>query len=807
MAFAHQLAQEIRLAGRQLRRAPQFALTVVVTLALGVGAATAVFSLVEQTLLAPLPYRDAGRIVSVRAARNGAGRRIPGGDYEDVRRSGIFAATAQYEGGEVGVQLPDHAAFTTAQSVSPGFLSVLGVGPWIGTDLDPARAPHQALVSASFADAELGGAAKAVGQLLHVQGEAYQVVGVMPRGFDYPERSSVWLGHAEAPDNQNHDSWNYRAIARLRLTKADVSADLSRARQQMDILSANLAGRFPTSHAQVKLDAVPLQEALTGSVRTSLWLWLAAVGVLLVIACGNTAHLQLVRISARQQAMTVRQALGGSRTRIAAGVLVEAGLLSGLGGLLGVLLAVPATSLLARLLSTELPRPIVAELDLRILAFALLLITLVTLLSAAWPCWWAIQRDPAAVLQRGSRTRGTDRGTALARRTLLVLELGLSFLLVVAASLLIRTLEHLRSADLGFATANRLIVYAHAPARGAEDSMRRIGQLAALTRDLGALPGVMSAAQTAGLPQGSFGSNGYFAVVSRGQSMSQAGLPQADFSLAGPGYFRTMQIPLLRGRDVTVADTIQSAAVVLISAAVAREAFGSADPLGQQIICGLDEESFKRPMTVIGVVGDVRQDTPASPRGPALYMPLAQHPSRANEVQIVLDTAGPPASLIPAVAAHIRNTDATIAARFTTMEDALTLSTAPERLRGELIATFATLALLLSIVGVYSVTSYAVAQRVHEIGIRMALGANRGIVAREVLGGSLRSGLEGLAIGVLASVLMARLLSRFLVGVESLDIISYAVAGGVLLAAVALAALVPARRAASIEPVVALQTE
>ncbi len=802
------IAQEVRIAGRQLRRAPDFALTVVLTLALGMGATTAVFSIVEQTLLARLPYRDPGRIVALHAVNHKVGReirRVTGGDYEDLRRSGIFAATAQFEGGEAGVQLVDHAAFTTAQWVSPGFLSVVGVRPWLGVDLDPVRAPHQALVSAAFADAEMGGAAIAVGRLLHAEGESYQVVGVMPRGFDYPEGTSIWLGRPEVPENVNRDSWNYQAIARAHTTSAGPQGDLTAAQQRLDAISSRLAQQFPVSHDQVQLRAVPLQQALTGNVRTSLWLWLAAVGVLLLIACGNLAHLQLVRFSGRQQAMAVRQALGGSRVRIAAGVLVEAGLLSAIGGALGLLLAIPATALLGRLLAAQLPRPIAAAPDLRILGFALLVTTLVTFISAAWPAWWAAHRDPAAVLQRSTRSGGTDRGTALARRSLLALELALSFLLVVTASLLVRTLEHLRTVDLGFASANRLVVYAHAPARGWDESMRRIGELAALTENLRALPGVVSAAQTVGLPQGTFGSNGYYAVVSRKQAMGEG--PQAVFSLAGPGYFRTMDIPLLRGRDINAADTMQSTAVVVLSASAARDAFGAADPLGQQIVCGLDQQSMDRPMTVIGIVGDVRQDTPASPQGPALYLALAQHPYHANEVQIVLDTAVAPASLIPAVAARIHAADATIATRFTTMDDALALSTEPQRLRSQLVTTFALLALLLSAVGVYSVTSYTVAQQTREIGIRMALGADRRMVARQVLRATLRSGAVGIVLGTVASLTVARLLGSFLVGVESADIVSYAAGASVLMAAVALAALVPARRAASIEPVVALRTE
>ena len=392
------------------------------------------------------------------------------------------------------------------------------------------------------------------------------------------------------------------------------------------------------------------------------------------------------------------------------------------------------------------------------------------------------------------------------RRGLLALEIALSFLLVTTSGLLLRTLQRIHDAPLGFSVQNRLVLYAHAPARGLEEMQKRVVELSQLTGQLRALPGVLSAAQTMGLPAGQYGSNGYYAVKSKGQSMGQPGLPWANFSLAGPGYFHTMHIPLLRGRDITTADTYGSQPVAIISTKLAHQSFGDGDPLGQQIICGMDEDSM-RGTTVVGVVGDVRQDSPADDPTPALYMPLAQHPYLAHEVQIVLRTASAPTTLIPAVRQRVLVTDASIATRFTTMDDALAVATQPQQLRGELLTAFAVLALLLAAVGMYSVTSYTVAQQVREIGIRMALGADRAAVAREVMMTAAKSGLLGIALGVLVSLEASRLLSSFLVGVAPLDPISYGVAACVLVAAAALAALLPARRAASTDPMVALRTE
>jgi putative ABC transport system permease protein len=801
-------AQDLRYAFGQLRRNPGFALTAILTLALGIGATTAVFSVVEQMLLRQLPYRDADRIVALETFFTNRQHQIPlvpGGDYMDLQAQNAFSSVAYYAFFESGVQLPDHAPFTHVAIASPRFPEVFGAQPVRGTLFRTADAVHEALVSEAFADAELGGVNAAMGKLLGMEGQSYEVVGVMPRGFDFPQRTAVWFGSPAVPlDSASRDSYNYRAVGRLR-----DGVTVEQAQLQLNALSARLGKQFPIAEGHKQFRAVPLRDALTVEVSTSLWLWLAAVGVLLLIACANVAHLQLVRISAQGHALAVRGALGATRARIVAGVLLEAAVVSVAGGAAGLLLSVPATRLLMRLLAEQLPRTMTATPDPRLLGFCLLLAVIVTVLSATLPCWWAARRDPAAALSRGTRSGSTDRSTALWRRGMLAAEIALSFLLVTTAGLLLRTIDHIRHVSVGFAAENRLVVSMDAPAHEIAGQQKRLTQLAALTTQLGALPGVESAVEAWGLPASDDGSNGSYAIASKGQSMGQAGLPWAVFSLAGPGYFRAMHIPLLRGREVTGADTYGSQPVVVISAALAHQSFGNEDPIGKQLICGMDEESM-RGATIVGVVGDVRQDSPADDPSPALYMPVAQHPERVaigGGAQIVLHTMVAPAALIPTVRQRVLATDATIATQFTTMDDALAASTQPQQLRGELLTAFAALALLLAAIGMYSVTSYTVAQQVREIGIRMALGADRAAVAREVMTTAAKSALLGIGLGVLVSLEASHVLSRFLVGVAPLDPISYGIAASVLVAAVALAAVVPARRAASTEPMVALRTE
>lgn len=803
-----QLAQNIRYAFRQLRRNPGFALAAILTLALGIGATTAVFSVVEQMLLTQLPYHNADRIVALQTLFTDRQHQIPrvtGGDYLDMQAQSAFSSAAYYAAFESGVQLPDHAAYTHAAIASPQFFEVFGVQPVRGTLFRQVDAEHQAVVSEAFADAELGGIDRSVGRLVSMEGTAYEVIGVMPRGFDFPQKSSIWFGlPAVMPDSASRDSYNYHAVARLR-----DGVTVEQAQLRLNVLSARLAKQFPIAEGHKLLRAVPLRDALTGEVSMSLWLWFAAVGVLLLIACANVAHLQLVRISAQGHALAVRGALGATRARIVSGVLLEAAVVSLAGGVAGLLLSVPATRLLMHLLAEQLPRTMTATPDPRLLGFCLLLSVLVTVCSATLPCWWAARRDPAAALSRGTRSGSTDRDTAVWRRGMLAAEIALSFLLVTTAGLLLRTIDHIRHVSLGFAADNRLVVYVDAPANGVPAEQKRLTQLATLTSQLGELPGVESAVEVWGLPAGDDGSNGNYAIASKGQNMEQSGAPWANFSLAGPGYFKAMHIPLLRGREVTAADTYGSQPVVIISAALARQSFGTADPIGQQLICGMDGDSM-RGTTIVGVVGDVRQDSPADDPTPVLYMPVAQHPQRVGmggAAQIVLHTALAPATLIPTVRQRVLATDASIATKFTTMDDALATATQPQQLRGELLTAFAALALLLAAVGMYSVTSYTVAQQVREIGIRMALGADRAAVARDVMMTAAKSGLLGIGLGVLASLEASRVLSRFLVGVAALDPESYGVAACVLVAAAALAALVPARRAAAIEPMQALRSE
>jgi predicted permease len=371
---------------------------------------------------------------------------------------------------------------------------------------------------------------------------------------------------------------------------------------------------------------------------------------------------------------------------------------------------------------------------------------------------------------------------------------------------MIHTMLYLHRVDLGFATSNRLVMYAHAPAREMAEYRKRTEELAQLTENLRDIPGVTGVAQVVGLPAAQYGSNGSYAVVSKGQAMEQGGLPQADFSLTGPGYFHTMDVPLLRGRDFTTADAFDGAPVAIISAALAKTSFGTGDPIGQQIQCGWDEQSM-RPMTIVGIAGDVRQQSPAERAGAVLYMPLRQHPMVANEVQIVLRTSGQPEALIETVRQRTNRFDPSIATQFTTVDTVVSDATTAPRLRSELLSSFAGIGLVLAVIGIYGVMSYSVVQRRSEIGIRMALGAMPASILRLMMGQATRTALLGLGVGAVLSLLMVQTMRSMVVGLSVFDPMTYVAAIALLLISVVCAAAAPARRAASIEPMQALRNE
>jgi predicted permease len=800
--------QDLRYGLRTLAKSPGFAAIAIVTLALGIGTTTAMFTVVDGVLLKPLHYRDAGRIVALSTLFTDRGRAIPrltGGDYIDIRADrSSFESIASYYGGEVGVQVANRAEFVDAILANTEFMNVFGVVPLYGRLFNADDAERSAIVSLPFAIRNFGSGESAIGQPLHLEDRSYTIVGVVPASFQFPERTEVWVASAHDPEILERTAYNYRAVAKLR---TDVAIEAANA--HLATLGAQLAVAYPNSNKNKSFTARPLREQLVAPVRTTLFVLFGAVGLVLLIACANVANLMLARATARSREIAVRTAIGATRRQIIRQLLAESLVLALAAGVLGVAIASICTNalLLSGSHGVPLPRLTDVTIDWRVLLFVIGLCFVTSGLFGLAPAFQASRVDLSEALKQAG-ARGILGGQfGLLRGVLVVAQIALSFVLVIGAGLLFRSFLSLTSVQLGFRTDAMLVMYAHAPARMLDDYLRVTQFENELFERIRQLPGVVSVAGAMGLPTGQYGSNGGYVLEGQGTMQHHPQeLPQADFSLSSPGYFSTMGIPRVRGRDFTEADRFGSEPVVIISEALVRQSFPNEDPIGHRLQCGLDAESMKW-MTIVGVVGNVRQDSPASAASAALYMPLAQHPYRANEVQVAIRTQVEPSSLIAPVKQIVTEMNSQVAMKFMTLDAMVDDSVADPRFRTTLAMSFATLALLLAIMGVYAVMSYVTVLRSAEFAIRAALGASRGAILRLVLRGAARLAAIGVISGAALAVAVSRVLANMLFGLKNTDALTYAVVFAVVVPAVLVAAVVPALRASRVDPLVALRNQ
>jgi predicted permease len=659
-------------------------------------------------------------------------------------------------------------------------------------------------VSLSFAERNFGSGDRAVGQPLHLEDRTYTIVGVVPISFQFPGRTEVWVASARDPENLERTAYNYRAVAKLR---RDVG--IKAANAQLMAVGAQLAAAYPASNSNKTFSVMALRDQLVGPVRTTLVVLMGAVGLVLLIACANVANLMLARATARAREIAMRVALGATRRRIVRQLLAESVVLALAAGVLGVLIASVCTDVLLLRGGHGIPLPRLGDvtIDWRVLLFAIALCCVSSVAFGLAPAFQATRVDLADALKQGG-ARGVLGGRfGSLRSALVVAQIALSFVLVIGGGLLFRSFLALTSVQLGFRPEAMLVMYAHAPARTLDDYVRVTQFENELFQRIRQLPGVVSVAGAMGLPTGDYGSNGGYVLEGQGTMRQHAQeLAQADFSLASPGYFSTMNIPRLRGRDFTDADRYGGEPVAIISEALARQSFPNEDPIGRRLQCGLDNESMQW-MTIVGVVGNVRQDSPASPAAAALYMPLAQHPYRANEVQVAIRAEVEPSSLTAQVKHVVQEMNPDVATKFTTMDAMVARSVADSRFRTTLAMSFGVLALLLAIMGVYAVMSYVTVQRTGEFAIRSALGASRSAILQLVLGGAARLAGVGLIAGAALAIAASRVLSRMLFGLTTTDALTYAFVIALVSLAVLLSALLPALRASRVDPLVALRDQ
>ncbi len=784
------MANELLQSLRSIRRNPGFTLLSVVTLGLGIGISTAVFSVVNGVLLQPLQFSQPDRIVAVNTgtADRPHGTKITGGDFVDVRAGNrVFDAISVYFGGEAGVQLRDRAEFTGIYWVNPEFFTVFGQKPAAFTD-------SNAIVGEAFAVRNFGDPRRALGQSIQVEGRVYEIASVL-KGPRFPANAEIWLQAPYVPANLNRTAFNYRAVAKLK-----TGVLLEQARANLDSIAAQLAAAFPKSNEGKTFVPVPLREQLTGSVQSTLYLLLGAVLLVLLIACANVSNLLLARATVRAREFAVRAALGASQARIVRMLILESITLAAAGGLFGIVLAWWGIGALLHFAPPDLPRASEIHPDYTVLAFAMGLSMLSSMVFGVLP---AMHASRVEFSSRGVLRGGSHR----LRNGLVVAEIALTFVLATGAGLFFRSFLALNAVDMGFRQDKILVMYAHAPAKDLSQYVSVTHSFVdKLLPSLATLPGVQASAAIMGLPTGQYGSNGSYAVAGKQTMREHEKLPEANWALTSPNYFATMRIPLLRGRDFTPQDRYDAPGIVIISDSAARQSFSGEDPLGRQLICGLDDVTMK-PMTVVGVVGDVRQNSPGSPPQPTLYMPMEQHPYHSNELQVIVRTVSAPAAMTSAVRKVAHDLNPEMAVKFTTLEEMVTDSIAAPRFRTFLAATFAVLALLLAMAGIYGIMNYVVTQRTSELGLRMALGAARGDVIRLVLSRAATLAASGLAIGATLSLAVSRSIGAMLFGLTATDPGTYvmvllSVAGIAILAAAG-----PAWRAARIHPMVALRQE
>lgn len=806
--------RDVLYALRTLAKSPGFTAAVIGILAIGIGANTAMFSVLNGVLLKPLEYRNPDRIVRVLTRWTDTGRTpesVPGGDEIDLHGlHEVFESFGYYHGGEVGVQVGGRAEFVDTRLVHPDFFHVFGVQPLAGRIFTAEDAQQSVIVGLAFAQRNFGTAAAALSQSVFIENRSYRIVGVMPNQMRFPGSTEVWAADTIEPENRNRSGFNYRIVAKL-----GPGVSVETANQRLSALASQLGYTYPDTNNHRTFIAVPLRDNVVTGVRSTLLIMMGAVVFVLLIACANVANLMLARSSGRAREIAIRAALGARRRHIVGQLLAESTVLAGVAGAIGLAIARLGTSALLGISARYVPVPRINEIhvDWRVLLFAAVVSMATAVVFGLAPIYEISRLGIRDAVNRAGSRGSVGVGSARLRSALVIAQIALSFMLAINAGLLLRSFLALTDVSLGFREDHVLVTYAHAPAVGSlfngsglQNYLRAGEALDEIVDRVRRLPGVVSAGGVMGLPTGQYDSSGSYAVEGKHSFTGDLRLlPHAGFRLSGPGYFATLGIPLLSGRDFTPSDLYGQNPVAIISEALARQSFPNEDPIGHRIMCGFDLPV--RWATIVGVVGDVRQYSPASVPEAQLYLPLRQHPFAANEVQIVLRTGKPPDSLIPGVRAAVRSVSPDIATKFTTMEDSVGDSIAAPRFRTALVSAFAAIALLLAAAGMYAVMSYTTAQRLPEFAVRLALGAGfRGIIGL-VLGGAGRLALIGVGAGLLLTVATNRVIAAMLFGIQTRDFLTYA---GVLLAVlpvVTIAAALPAVRAARVDPATALRTD
>jgi putative ABC transport system permease protein len=797
------LLQDIRYSIRTLIKNPAFAGVAVLALGLGIGANTAIFSVVNAVLLRPLPFEQSDRLVMVWEKRLQLGRirnTVSPPDFIDWRaQNQVFEDMAAYAGQGFNLGSTAEPERIQGAGVSPGLFSVLRAQPRIGrvfeSEEDKPSSDRVAIISSGLWQRSFASDANIVGKTITLNDRAYSVVGVMSADFVFPNRrAEIWVPLILSPDDAaNRGGHSLTVVARLK-----DGITIQRAQNEMDAIAAQLEQQYQvnTGHG---VNVFSLYDEAVGEARPALLVLLGAVAFVLLIACANVANLLFAKSAVRQKEIAIRTALGAGRSRLVRQLLTESVVLSITGGVVGLLLAVWGLSALLAIGENSIPRVKEIKLDLPVLAFSLLISVATGLLFGLLPALQASKPDLNTTLKEGSRGASGGIKSNRTRSVFVIGEVAVCLVLLIGAGLMIKSFYKLLSVSPGFNPENALAVNVALSGSRYRDAAGVSNFYQQALERLSAVPGVKSAAVVTALPMnGNFGSR-YFGIEGRPPQPPGQGF-NANTNIATPGYFETMNIPLLDGRDFDARDVKGAPDVVIINQEAVRRYWPDENPIGQRITVE------QRARTIIGVVGNVKQSGLDIETRPEMFWPYYQLPVPFGT--FVVRTTGDPVGLISSVRSAMHGVDRDLPLYgIKTVDDVITESVAPQRLNMLLLGIFAGLALVLAAVGLYGVISYSVSQRTREIGIRIALGASHKSVLRLVVSQGISLALIGVAIGITASLFLTKLMATLLFGVSVTDPITFVAISLLLIGVTTVASIVPARRAMKVDPMVALRYE
>ena len=821
------LLHDLRYAARMLRNNLGFTVVAVLTLTFGIGANTAIFSVVNAVVLRPLPFPKPEQIVIVRDDLTGRQIEDVGLSVDELKdlqeRSGVFQQVSAVWPVDANLTGSDRPERIELLAVSPNYFALLGAQAQLGRVFGPEEQQAKGFAEGVVISDRLwkrlyGGDPNILGRKVYADTDLYTIIGVMPPGFRHPGKTlrnevDMWAtaGFAANPFGPPVRAARILpgAIGRLK-----DGIDLNQAQAKLDGLVANLQTEFPKEYptqAGWTVRVLSAHQQLVGNVQTILFVVLGAVGLVLLIGCVNLANLMLARSTGRRREMAIRLALGANRGRIVRQLLTESLLLSFIGGALALVVMAVILRGLVQFIPPDTPRLHEIEINLSVLGFVFLISTITGLLFGLVPALQSSRPDVVANLKDGSRGSGFGLATHRFRSGLVVLEFALSLILMIAGGLLLRSFGRLLEVNPGFNSDNVLLARVWLPVPNNpeldpyRDPLKRSGFIKELVQGVSTIPGVRSAAISSGNAVPLVGPHNSGGFTIEGDAITNNAIPTAQVGAVSPDYFRTMETPLKRGRFFTDADDRQAPQVVLIDEALAERYFANRDPVGHRIKRG-GPASEAPWMTIVGLVGNIKTDGFDQPDQPHLYFPIFQNPAYAMAIYVRTDVAA--STVTQSVREKVRSLDRDLPVfGETTLAHVAAESVSRRRFAMQVVGLFGVLALLLAAVGIYGVIAYSVTQRTREIGIRVALGASKSAILRWVLKQGMVLTIAGVVIGLIGAYALTRLLRSLLFGVGPTDIVTYGVLAALLTLVALIACYVPARRATKVDPLVALRYE